>query len=261
MKLSPRRLLIASVALTSWLALSACKPLDKDTGQPIEGEAQTTESPLSKLRDDKQKVAYLVGLQIGDSLKPIKDEIEFQTLVRALRESIDGTAPEIDYAEAMTLMQGLNERMQARQQAEAAEQKLHNEELALKNSEEGRAFLEENSKKPGVVTTASGLQYEVLNQGDGTTPAADNIVSVQYEGSFLNGEVFDSSYARNEPVQFKVNAVIPGWTEALQLMSKGSKYRLWIPSDLGYGESGSGPIGPNATLVFEVELLDIIKAP
>jgi len=261
MKLSLRRPLLALLAMTAALTLISCKPLDKDSGKPLDEDAKTTESPLAKLSDDKQKVAYLIGLQIGESIQPIKDEIEFQTLIRSIRESMEGNAPEIDYAEAMAVMQGLNERMQAKQEAAAEEQKANNEEMAQKNLEEGRAFLEENANKPGITTTASGLQYEVIKQGEGKKPGASDLVHVHYEGTLLNGEVFDSSYARNEPVQFPVNGVISGWTEALQLMPEGSKYRLWIPADIAYGETGNGPIGPNATLAFEVELLEVVKAP
>jgi len=261
MKSSLRHLLTLLLALVAGFALVSCKPLDKDSGQPLDEDAKTAESPLAKFSDDKQKVAFLIGLQIGESLQPIKDEIEFQILVRSMRDSMEGKAPEVDYAEAMEVMKGLNERMQAKQEAEAEEQKANNEELAQKNLEEGQAFLQENAEKPGITTTASGLQYEIIKQGSGAKPGAEDQVRVHYEGTLLNGEVFDSSYARNEPVQFPLNGVIAGWTEALQLMNEGSKYRLWIPADIGYGETGNGPIGPNATLAFEVELLEVVKAP
>jgi FKBP-type peptidyl-prolyl cis-trans isomerase FkpA len=133
--------------------------------------------------------------------------------------------------------------------------------LPMKNMAEGKAFLEKNKTAAGVVTTASGLQYKVLRAGSGPKPSADAVVKVNYKGSLLDGKVFDSSYDRNEPVEFPLNQVVPGWSEGVGLMNVGSKYQFWIPSDLAYGEAGSPPvIGPNATLVFEVELLEI-KAP
>jgi len=122
--------------------------------------------------------------------------------------------------------------------------------------QKGIDFLVENGKKAGIITTSSGLQYEVINEGNGAKPAADDIVKVHYEGKLIDGTVFDSSYER-EPIEFPLNQVIPGWTEGVQLMSVGSKYRLFIPPELGYGAGGAGPIPPNSVLIFEVELLDI----
>ena len=133
--------------------------------------------------------------------------------------------------------------------------------MGKQNLAAGVAFLAENGKKPGVVTTASGLQYQVVTMGKGAKPTPSDNVRVHYTGTLLDGTKFDSSYDRNEPAQFAVGAVVPGWTEALQLMPVGSKYKLWIPAKLGYGEQGTpgGPIPPNATLVFDVELIEIVK--
>ncbi|MBS1945641.1 MAG: FKBP-type peptidyl-prolyl cis-trans isomerase, partial [Bacteroidetes bacterium] len=134
------------------------------------------------------------------------------------------------------------------------------EKKAEGNLAEGRAFLAENGKKPGIVTTATGLQYEVLQMGNGPKPTADQTVKVNYRGTLINGKEFDSSYKRGEPAEFPVNAVIPGWTEALQLMPVGSRWKLFIPSDLAYGQHGAGADIPgNSTLIFEVELMDIVK--
>ena len=128
---------------------------------------------------------------------------------------------------------------------------------------EGQAFLAKNAKAPGVVTTASGLQYQVVTEGKGPKPKAGDVVRVHYKGATLDGKTFDSSYDRGQPVVFPLDQVVPGWQEGLQLMPVGSKYKLWIPGNLGYGEKGTpgGPIGPNATLVFDVELIDIVKQP
>ena len=132
---------------------------------------------------------------------------------------------------------------------------------AQENKAEGEAFLAANAEKPGVEVTESGLQYQVLREGDGPTPEADATVKVHYQGSMLDGETFDSSYERGEPVVFALNQVVPGWQEGIAMMPVGSKYRFWIPSELGYGEAGTpgGPIGPNEVLVFEVELLEIVE--
>ncbi|MDZ7806800.1 MAG: FKBP-type peptidyl-prolyl cis-trans isomerase [Gracilimonas sp.] len=138
-----------------------------------------------------------------------------------------------------------------------------NEERSTQNREEGTSFLEENKDKEGVMVTESGLQYKVLEEGDGESPSAENIVSVNYEGRLLNGEVFDSSYDRGQPAEFPLNQVIPGWTEGVQLMREGATYEFYIPSELAYGErppQGS-PIGPNETLIFKVELLEVKDAP
>ena len=223
--------------------------------KPIEGDGNRTSTAFADLKDEKQKVSYVIGTQVGESLAPAKDEIDLDVLVSAMKDAIDGKPSTVDEAQAMQVMQAFSERMQAVQMAKLEEDK-------QKNSAEGEAFLAENAKKDGVQTTASGLQYEVLETGDGPRPSATDTVRVHYKGTLLDGETFDSSYDRNEPVQFALNQVVPGWQEGLQLMPVGSKYRLWVPGALGYGEMGTpgGPIGPNATLVFEVELLEIVNA-
>lgn len=131
------------------------------------------------------------------------------------------------------------------------------EQLAEENQREGAAFLEENAQRDDIVSCPSGLQYRVLTEGDGASPQPSDTVKVHYRGTLINGKEFDSSYKRNEAISFRVNGVIPGWTEALQMMPIGSKWELFIPPQLGYGRQGAGPIGPNATLIFEVELLSI----
>jgi len=252
----PRPLTLFAIA--AGLALVACTPLDKDTGQPLESDSSpgTSSSPLASLRDDKQKVAWVIGSQIGGQLSQIKDEIDFPTLLRALREQMDGKGRPLDQVEAMEVMQAFEARiMQASLNPQMQAQ-------LEKNIAEGQAFLASNGQKPGVVTTDTGLQYEVLSEGSGPRPGPLDMVRVHYEGRLLDGEVFDSSYERGEPVQFHLDGVIPGWREGLLLMPTGSKYRLWIPAVLAYGRSGipGSPIGPNATLTFEVELLEIVKA-
>jgi len=254
MKFPPSRLFFLFTIATG-LALSACTPQDKDSSESAPGESSAEKSsPLAKLSDDKQKAAWIIGSNMGQQLAQIKDEIDFDTLVRSAREYMEGKGPELDQQEAMDVMQAFDARMQAKQMAEMQAE-------SEKNTAEGQEFLEANGQKSGVTTTDSGLQYEAITEGTGPKPEPTDTVRVHYEGRLLNGEVFDSSYERGEPVQFNLDQVIPGWREGVLLMPVGSKYRLWIPGALGYGEAGApgGLIGPNATLTFEVELIEIVK--
>lgn len=206
-----------------------------------------------KLDNEREKASYMVGMQIGGSLQQIKDEIDLPILFQAIETTLKGGNHLLTPEAAAEVQKSFAERLQAKHQAEQ-------QALAKKNKEEGDAFLASNKSKSGVKTTASGLQYQVVTQGKGQKPAATDTVKVHYTGTLLDGTKFDSSVDRGEPATFALNAVIPGWTEALQLMPVGSKYTLWIPADLAYGDRGTpGPIGPNATLRFEVELLEIVK--
>lgn len=210
--------------------------------------AQTT-----TLKTEKDKVSYMVGMQVGSSLTPIKDEIDMAVVLKAIESTLKGEAPALSQEEAMAVQKTFAEKLQAKR---AADQQV----AATKNKTEGEAFLAKNKSAAGVKSTASGLQYKVEKEGTGPKPAATETVKVHYTGTLLDGTKFDSSVDRGEPAQFALNAVIPGWTEALQLMPVGSKWTLWIPSNLAYGDRGTpGPIGPNATLKFEVELIEIVK--
>ena len=208
----------------------------------------------SALKTEKDKVSYMVGMQIGSSLTQIKDEIDLAVVMKAIEGTLKGEQPLLTQEQAMEVQKGFAERLQAKRASET-------QALATKNKAEGDAFLAKNKSVAGVKTTASGLQYQVVTEGKGAKPATTDQVKVHYTGTLLDGTKFDSSVDRGQPAQFALNAVIPGWTEALQLMPVGSKYTLWIPSNLAYGDRGTpGPIGPNATLRFEVELLEIVKA-
>ena len=212
-------------------------------GAPVPGMAPGTQPPAV----DKGKVGTMLGsFAVGPSLAPLKGEIDLGTLMQAVRTSLANGKPLLSEQEAMATMQAYMTKKQGM--------------AGQKNREEGAAFLSKNKTQPGVITTPSGLQYTVLRPGNGTRPTPTSKVRVNYEGKLLDGTVFDSSYQRNEPAQFALNQVISGWTEGVALMPVGAKYRFWIPARLGYGESGTpdGSIGPNATLVFEVELLDIV---
>jgi FKBP-type peptidyl-prolyl cis-trans isomerase FkpA len=200
----------------------------------------------------KDKVGLLVGSDVGRSLYPIRDEIDVAVLMRSLKHLLGGGKPQMTDAELDTLRNAFSQRMQAREEA-------RRKERVQKALAEGQAFLARNRSVPGVITTSSGLQYQVLRQGAGPRPRYTGRVRVNYEGRLLDGTVFDSSYQRGQSAEFALNQVIAGWTEGLTLMPVGAKYRFWIPASLGYGENGSPPnIGPNEVLVFEVELQDIL---
>ena len=260
MKLT-RTLTLTVAAASCALVLAACNPPPK---APEGADAAAKPGAAGKIpgrATDKQQVSYMIGMDIGKSLEPMKDEIDTATVKRAIDDMINGKEPLLTQEQGMAVMQAFAQKMQAKQQEEMAKQQAEMVAQGKKNIEAEAAFLAENSKKPGVVTTASGLQYQVITAGAGPKPKATDRVSVHYAGTLLDGTEFDSSYKRGEPAQFVLGSVVPGWSEALQLMPKGSKYKLWIPSKLGYGEAGTpgGPIPPNSTLVFEIELLDIAK--
>lgn len=257
MKLS-YKLTVALAVASSTFALTACKPADPDAGKVDAKAAHADAAPLST---EKEKISYMIGMDIGRSLKPMKDDVDLPTLKRAIEDVMADKKPLLDDQQLAAVMATFSQKMQAKKQEQMAKQQAEMKEQGKKNADAGAAFLAENGKKPGVVTTASGLEYKVITQGKGPKPKATDTVSVQYVGKLLDGTEFDSSYKRNEPAQFEVSQVVRGWTEALQLMPVGSKYKLWIPANLAYGERGTpgGPIPPNSTLEFEVELVKIVK--
>ena len=199
------------------------------------------------------RISYALGLSMGNNFKGSGIEtLNISDFADGVAAVYEGTKPKMSYDEAKLEIQKFFQAMEAKQQ-EAAK------EMAKVNQAAGEAFLAENGKRPEIVTTASGLQYEVLAEGNGAMPAASDQVVVHYTGKLIDGTVFDSSIERGQPATFGVTQVIPGWVEALQLMKAGSKWRLYIPSDLAYGSNGAGgAIGPNATLIFDVELLQVV---
>ncbi|MCI0749623.1 MAG: FKBP-type peptidyl-prolyl cis-trans isomerase [Nevskiales bacterium] len=208
----------------------------------------------SELRSDTEKFSYAMGVDMGNRLKPVKDELDMDALVLGLQDALAGQTPRLSKEESATVITSISDKLREKMAQER-------EAKARAAQEAGAKFLAENAKRQGVKTTASGLQYEMLVEGSGFMPKPDDEVTVHYKGAFLNGEEFDSSYARGEAVTFPLNNVIPGWVEGLQLMKTGGKAKLYIPSSLAYGESGAGSkIGPNETLIFEIELLKIDKA-
>lgn len=199
----------------------------------------------------KDKVSYSIGLDLGTYLTSMKGKVDFDILKQGLDDGFTGAEPKLSKEEMTAAQEEFAATLEAEQAALM-------EEMKEKNSAEGALFLEENRQKEGVVTTDSGLQYEVLEAGEGETPTAEDTVKVDYVGTLIDGTEFDSSIKRGEPVTFPVGQVIPGWTEALQQMKVGSKHRIVIPAELAYGEAGAPPvIEPNSVLVFEIELLGI----
>ena len=204
----------------------------------------------TELETEKQKLGYIIGMDIGKSLREQGADVDLDSLITAVRATFNGEELAMTTEEAATVRQAYIQRRQAEQQAEVSV-------AGAANLAEGQKFLAENKMKEGVQTTESGLQYKVMTMGEGAKPTATQTVKVHYRGTLLDGTEFDSSYARDEPISFALNRVIAGWTEGVQLMPVGSKFMFYIAPELAYGEGGGGPIPPNSTLVFEVELLDI----
>jgi len=208
---------------------------------------------VAKLDTLDQKVNYAIAQNMAQNFKQGGLNIEPTAFAQALKDVRDGVDSRLSEEEMQSAMQAFQEQAMAQREAEQ-------KKISEANATEGAAFLESNKAKDGVVTTDTGLQYRVITEGTGVKPKATDTVTVHYSGKLLDGTEFDSSYARQEPVNFPVNGVIAGWTEALQLMPQGSKWELVIPSDLAYGPGGNGPIPPNSVLTFEVELLEVKAA-
>ena len=203
-----------------------------------------------QLKDLKDKVSYSIGLDLGFNFKKQNLELNPDALLAGVKDALGGKQPLLNENEVKETMTALTKEIENKQKA-----------LAEQNVKDGEKFLAENKKKEGVKTTASGLQYKVIKEGTGPKPKLTDAVVANYRGTLINGTEFDSSYKRGQPATFPLTGVIKGWTEALQLMKVGSKYQLFIPANLAYGERAIGPdIGPNSTLIFEVELLDVKPA-
>ena len=218
------------------------------------GAGQVWAADKVELKTQKDKLSYSLGMSMGGNLKRDSIDIDADILARGVKDVLAG---------GNTLMteQEVRETIMALQKDLSGKQQEKMKTAGEKNKKEGEVFLAENKKKKGVKTTTSGLQYKVLTEGKGQSPKATDTVSVNYKGTLIDGTEFDSSYKRGQPASFGVGQVIKGWTEALQLMKEGSKWQLVIPSELAYGERGGGPvIGPNAVLIFEVELISISKS-
>lgn len=237
----PKNFRLLAVCACAGLLLACAK---KEEAAPAAAELST----------DAQKFGYAIGIDLGNSLKPVSAHVDVASLKQGLDDVSAGTTPKLDDAAREEIKTSVSKKMQE-------EQLKQREEAASKAVAEGEKFLAENATKEGVKTTASGLQYKVLTEGSGQSPTASDEVTVHYKGTLINGEEFDSSIARGQPVTFPLGNVIEGWTEGVQLMKPGAKYQFFIPAKLGYGERGAGAkIGPNETLIFEVELISVGKA-
>lgn len=238
-----KRKIVLAVAISA--TLIAC---DQQAAEPTVEAA----SAAMTLDSEEKRVSYGMGIGLGQRIKQESFTIDADAFSQGVKDAIEGAEQLMTQEEIMQEMQAFQQQQIAKQQEEAGK-------AAEQNKLEGEAFLAENGAKDGVMTTESGLQYKVITAGTGAKPTATDTVEVHYAGTLIDGTEFDSSYTRGATVSFPVNGVIPGWTEALQLMSVGSKWQLFIPSVLAYGPGGTGggPIGPNATLIFDVELVSI----
>lgn len=243
-----RKIAVLFISLSMFMFVFSIPSCAKspDSGDP--GQAADQEL---KLETEKQKTSYAIGYNIGDNLKQIKDEIDMGILMQALKDSIEKGKARMSAQEMQNTMAHFQQKLRTRQQEQI-------KAAGGKNKTAGAAFLKENAAKAGVKVTGSGLQYQVLAEGNGPKPKTTDRVKVHYRGTLIDGTEFDSSFARGKPVVFSLNGVIPGWTEGIQLMKVGGKYKFFIPPELAYKDRGAGrTIGPNATLIFEVELLGI----
>lgn len=202
------------------------------------------------LDSDDQKASYGIGLNVGRQIVDTKDRLARDAFMRGVADALDENDLAVTEDELQRVLTAFSQQIQA----EAAQARA---ELGQENAEAGAAYQAENGQQEGVTTTASGLQYEVLREGEGASPTTESTVRLHYRGSLIDGTEFDSSYG-GEPAQFNAGQLIPGFTEALLLMNEGSHYRIVIPSEIGYGPGGSGAIPPNATLIFEIELIEVL---
>lgn len=215
----------------------------------LTGQANAQGSPV--LKTQKDRVSYIIGMDVGTNLKTQGVEVNPDILFQGLKDGLSGNKP-------LLTEKDVSETIAAFQKEIKAKQEEMMKQTGEKNKKEGEAYLVANKKKEGVVTLPSGLQYKVIKKGAGKKPKATDTVTTHYRGTLIDGTEFDSSYKRGQPVSFPVSGVIPGWTEALQLMEEGARWQLFIPSSLAYGERGAGPqIGPHATLIFEIELISV----
>ena len=247
-----RKTLIATAvagAMTVAGAAFAQAPQHAPTAAPA-APAANKAAIDAKFKTEKEKYGYLVGTKVAENLSQIKDEVDVTALINALQAGLKGTKPILTPEELNQVNQEFMQKHQAAVMAKRADD-------AKKNQADGDVFLAKNKSKAGVKTTESGLQYEVVKEGTGPKPKATDTVKVDYVGTKIDGTKFDASADHGGPATFPLNGVIPGWTEGVQLMSTGSKYKFYVPAKLAYGENGPGPIGPNATLIFEVTLLGI----
>lgn len=251
-----KNLLILAVAMFALIGTSSVygqkkkdKKKKKQTETAVETTAETTDTK-SQMQNEKDSLSYAIGMNIGDNLREQGLDMNPDVLAQGVMDAYGGN-PKMTQQEAGKLIQAWQQEQQAAQQGKAAE-------AATKNQEAGAAFLAENAKKEGVIVHESGMQYKVLKEGTGKSPLVTDKVTLHYRGTLITGEEFDSSISRGEPITFALNQLIRGWQIAVPLMKEGGEMEIYLPSELGYGPQGAGQmIGPNATLVFYIQLLSI----
>ncbi len=260
--------IVLSIVLSTFLLLGQAmaaeqqKAIPKASNQKEKSAIAEPGKSKTGLKTQKEKLSYTLGYDVGRRMKQNSVEMDTEIFVKALKEGLAGVESALTEEEMRAALQPLQEEMKARRAEEMKKRTEMNKELGEKNKAEGAAFMAENAKKDGVVTLPSGLQYKIIKEGTGKTPKNTDTVEVNYRGTLINGNEFDSSHKRGQPATFGVDKVIKGWTEALQLMKEGSQWTVYIPSELAYGERGAGNmIGPNQFLVFDVELLSVKEPP
>ena len=278
MKTRSKIVMLVLVFLIVMLVNAAEEEAKKDANSPSEtgkdvispGEPQIAVQPIAEkveiLKTEKEKLSYIIGTQIARQFKAEEIEVDLDSLMMGLKDALEGNKLVMSRSEMEKVYEPFQKRMLAKLQAKKAKEAAKRAEEAAKRAEEakknlaaGTAFLDANKAKEGVKVLPSGLQYKVITEGTGNTPTATDKVKTHYRGTLIDGTEFDSSYKRNRPAEFGVTGVIKGWTEALQLMKEGAKWELYIPANLAYGERGRPGIPPNSTLIFEIELLEIVK--
>jgi FKBP-type peptidyl-prolyl cis-trans isomerase FklB len=221
----------------------------------VAGHAVAAEKVSIKSEKGKRSysIGYDIGKNIGNNFKQQSLDVDPELFAKGIKDAFSGKKPAMSEEQMKEIITALQKEIMAKRAAKM-------KELADKNKKEGEAFLAENKKKPGIVTMPDGLQYRVIKEGTGDSPTANSKVKVNYKGTLINGTEFDSSYKRGQPLELEVSKVIPGWQKILPMMKEGSKMEVFIPSELAYGEQGQGPvIGPNSVLIFEMELISIVK--
>ncbi len=243
---------VLPLALVTATALTACNEKQDSTQDAAKAPAAAESKSDVSLESTEQRLSYGIAFGLGQRMSIDGMSVDVDAFTAGLRDGVEGKEGRMTQEEIQSELLAYREKVEA-------EAKAAMEAAAQENAAAGAAFLAANAEREGVIVTDSGLQYEVLEEGEGPIPGAGDTVDVNYRGTLIDGTEFDSSYKYNQSVQFGVSQVIPGWTEALQLMPVGSKWKVFIPSDLAYGAGGAGNlIGPNSALVFEVELLDIV---
>lgn len=209
--------------------------------------------PAASTMNNTDKISYSIGVDIGHNFKNQEIALNPQMMAQGVKDATTGDKTLMTPKEMQDTLAGFQKELISKRETQL-------QQIGQKNKAASDAFLAENKTKPGVVTLPDGLQYKIIKEGTGKSPTQNDSVMVNYEGTFIDGKVFDSSYTRGKPVTFPVSQVIPGWTEALKMMKPGAEWMVYVPSTLGYGDRGVGPIGPNQALVFKIELLNIANA-